>query len=380
MKKNNNQNITKVIFIMIFGISIPLLAINFNEDAPIIQPGAPGEISKKLDPEAAVSIARTSFVDADIKFLQGMIVHHEQAILMSKLASKRTNNKTILDLANRIEISQVDEINFMKSWLKSRSNSQIDKTHKHHMTMKMSGMASPDQIIELEKANSTDFDRLFLQLMISHHDGALDMVDELNKYPGSANDQLLNEFVSDLINDQAVEIERMNSIAVNLSNDPRAGLTSGLFTANEAILNLEKIISLRKPVGFYDPNNPGEKGKRDTTIDIDENEAITTLELSRSFKAPILDFANTDMAFRDNLLITGSYHGFNIYEILNNGIPQLVSSIVCPGGQGDVSIVDNILIMSVEESRSRIDCGLSGVGDDASPDSCLLYTSPSPRD
>jgi hypothetical protein len=120
----------------------------------------------------------------------------------------------------------------------------------------------------------------------------------------------------------------MNLIAVNLSDDPRSGLTPGLFTANEAILNLEKIISLRKPVGFYDPNDPGEKGKRDTSVEIDDDENITTLELSESFIAPILNFANTDMAFSKDLLVTGSYHGFNIYNILEDGIPEIVSSIV----------------------------------------------------
>lgn len=86
--------------------------------------------------------------------------------------------------------------------------------------------------------------------MINHHDGALEMVKELKKFPGSAYDPILNEFVSDLVNDQGVEIERMNGIAVNLSDDPRSGLTAGLFIADEAILNMEKIASLRKPAGF----------------------------------------------------------------------------------------------------------------------------------
>ena len=360
------NKINKYVFLVILTFLMGDFA--FADNAPIIQPGAPGENSKKLDPETATSIAMTSHIDADIKFLQGMIVHHQQAIVMSKLAGKRTNNKTIIDLANRIDLSQVDEINFMESWLSSRNQNAHEMNHKDHMHMSMSGMATPAQIESLKNSNSTDFDRLFLQLMIKHHDGALDMVDELKKYPGSANDQLLNEFVSDLINDQAVEIERMNLIAVNLSDDPRSGLAPGLFTANEAILNLEKIVSLRKPVGFYDPNDPGEKGKKDTSVEIDDDENVTTLELSKSFKSPILNFANTDMAFSKDLLVTGSYHGFNIYNILEDGIPELVSSIVCPGGQGDVSIVGNILIMSVEETRSRIDCGLNGVGSDSSLD------------
>ena len=74
------------------------------------------------------------------------------------------------------------------------------------------------------------------------------------------------------------------------------------------------------------------------------------------------------MAFRDNILVAGNYHGFNIYEIDQMGVPELLSSVVCPGGQGDVSIVDNLLIMSVEQTRSRVDCGLQGVSKEASPD------------
>ena len=74
------------------------------------------------------------------------------------------------------------------------------------------------------------------------------------------------------------------------------------------------------------------------------------------------------MAFRDNVLVAGNYHGFNVYEIDQMGVPELLSSVVCPGGQGDVSIVDNLLIMSVEQTRSRIDCGLQGVSKEASPD------------
>jgi uncharacterized protein (DUF305 family) len=339
---------------------------SYSDEAPIIQPGAPGEISKILDPEVASNIAGASYVQADVDFLNGMIIHHEQAILMSRYANKRTNNKTILDLADRIDASQEDEINFMQSWLKSREELMPSMSHDHHKLMKMSGMASAKQLNDLENAKSTDFDKLFLQLMIAHHDGALEMVEELKKYPGSANDPLLNEFVSDLINDQSVEIERMNVIAVNLSDDPRAGLSPGLYIADEAILNLEKIASLRKPVGFFDPDDPGAKGVEDPTQNLDDDRELTTIEKSRARKSPIMSFANTDMAFKDNLLVAGNYHGFNIYEIKNDGIPSLVSSVVCPGGQGDVSIVGNILIMSVEQNRSRIDCGSMGVGKDAS--------------
>ena len=201
--------------------------------------------------------------------------------------------------------------------------------------------------------------------MINHHDGALEKVEEMKNKPGNAYDPILNEFVSDLINDQGVEIERMNIILVGLSDDPRSGLAAGLFIAEEAILNMELVTSLQKPTGFFDPENPAEKGSEDLTED---NENKTTAEISRSLRSPMLSFANTDMAFKDNILVAGSYHGFNIYELSDSGIPNLVSSVVCPGGQGDVSIVDNLLIMSVEENRSRIDCGLEGVYRDSSPE------------
>ena len=335
-------------------------------DPTIIQPGAPGEASKTLDPQAASNIADTSYIKADVKFLQGMIIHHQQAVLMSSLAGKRTNNETIVDLAKRIDVSQEDEINFMESWLYDRGEN-TNMPH-HNMGMGMAGMATPKQLEDLKNTKATDFDRLFLQLMIAHHDGALKMVKELREFSGSAYDPILSEFVSDLVNDQGVEIERMNTIAVNLSDDPRSGLTPGLYIADEAIMNLELVASLKKPIGFFDPNNPEGKRPEDPGKEKDEDEEVSILEASKSLLSPMLSFSNTDMAFQDDLLVTGSYHGFNMYKIKNDGIPDLISSVVCPGGQGDVSIVGDLLIMSVEQVRGRVDCGREGVGKDASPE------------
>jgi uncharacterized protein (DUF305 family) len=360
------QKIMKNNILFLMFICANALSANFdNEDSQIIQPGAPGKPSIILNQDEATNIANSSYTKADVNFLQGMIVHHDQAVLMSRLAEDRTNNKTIVDLAKRIESSQIDEINFMRSWLKERNENAFHDHQNHHMHMKMMGMASEKQLKDLKNSKSTKFDRLFLSLMIAHHDGALEMVKDLKKYPGSAYDPILNEFVSDLVNDQGVEIERMNIIAVGLSDDPRAGLTGGLYIADEAILNLELVASLKKPVGFFDPDNPEERGSEDLSED---NENKTTEQISRSLRSPMLSFSNTDMAFKDDLLVAGSYHGFNIYKIGSNGIPNLVTSVVCPGGQGDVSIVEHLLIMSVEEIRSRIDCGREGVGRDASPE------------
>ena len=349
---------------------------------PIVQPGAPGQPTLNLDAETAVAIANSAYIPADVSFMQGMIIHHHQALLMSRLATQRTNNKTLLDLANRIDVSQADEIAFMQTWLREREEiaPEPSKDHQEHAEHNMAGMATPAQMIQLAASKSTDFDRLFLKLMIAHHDGAITMVEDLRDWPGSTYDPQLNEFASDVSNDQAVEIERMNGLLVGLSTDPRAGLAPGLYDAGEAIMNLQLLSSLRKPLGFYDPGNPIERGA--DKPDASEDEQTTPAEGSKDDKDkpqsmenaaqdrryPMLSFANTDMAFSNDVLVTGSFHGFNMYRIDAEGIPVGLSSVVCPGGQGDVSIVGDLLIMSVEQTRGRLDCGLKGVVADASPE------------
>ena len=342
-------------------------------NAPIVQPGAPGQPSQALDADTAIAIADSSYSSADVHFMQGMILHHHQALLMSRLASDRTNNENVLDLAGRIDVSQDDEITLMQDWLKERSEMVPDPADHHsgHMSHGMVGMATEEQMTNLADSKSIDFDELFLSLMITHHDGAIKMVKELRDQPGSAYDPLLNEFVSDVANDQAVEIERMNELLVGLSSDPRADLAPGLFDAEEAILNLELVVSQRKPPGFYDPNNPAARGaaalEEESAKESDEEDKPKpTQKSANALRYPMLSFSNTDMAFSDDLLVTGSYHGFNMYQLKDSGIPDLVSSVVCPGGQGDVSIVGDLLIMSVEQTRGRLDCGLQGVSEDIS--------------
>ena len=105
-------------FISLLGcLLIP--SLNASE-VPILQPGAPGEATRELDAETAVKIANSSYTVADVEFMQDMIIHHHQALLMSKLAVQSTNNQSILDLAGRIDVSQKDEISFMQGWLKER--------------------------------------------------------------------------------------------------------------------------------------------------------------------------------------------------------------------------------------------------------------------
>ena len=369
------QNITLSILILLS--SSYGLALESIDNAAIVQPGAPGQPTRDLDAKTAVAIADSSYSNADVQFMQGMMVHHYQALLMSRFAPQRTNNQAILDLAGRIDVSQDDEISFMRDWLTERIESVPDITSAHakHMSHMMEGMASEEQMAQLGGSKSTGFDELFLTLMIKHHDGAIEMVKDLREQSGSAYDPQLNEFASDVTNDQTVEIERMNGLLIGLSSDPRAGLSAGLFDAEEAIMNMQLFAAQRKPPGFFDPANPSARGndgpKKATELGggevKEEDEKRKPVEdAADDRRYPMLSFSNTDMAFRDDLLVTGSYHGFNMYQIDDTGLPILTASVVCPGGQGDVSIVGDLLIMSVEQTRGRLDCGLQGVSEDIS--------------
>ena len=359
---------------------VTLVAIVFAAPAgcaapPIIQPGPPGEPVAILSAEEAIAIAETRYSPADVRFMRDMIPHHHQALEMAALVGARTNDPELLDIAGRIKAAQGDEIRFMQGWLAERGEPVPDPASPHHMHMshEMAGMASPAQMAALAAAEGTAFDRLFLTLMIRHHDGAVTMVEKLHEQPGSAYDPVLFEFTSDVVNDQTAEIERMNLVLVGLSEDPRAGLAAGFDDAAYAISNLELVASLPKPAGFFDPNNPsGLPPKRPATDESDaaaensDDDDDDDDDDDPQDRSPLLSFANTDMAFAGDVLVAGNYHGFNVYRLSTDAAPELISSVVCPGGQGDVSIVDDLLLMSVEQVRGRLDCGLEGVVDDVS--------------
>ncbi|GGD07186.1 DUF305 domain-containing protein [Aquisalinus flavus] len=352
--------------------------------APIVQPGAPGQDTRDLSADEASKIADTRYTQDDVMFLQHMIPHHWQAVEMAALATERTNNQDILDAAGRITASQEDEIAFMQDWLTARGEDAPDPSDHHsmHMSMEMMramGMATPDQMEQLAASEGTAFDRLFLELMIKHHRGAVTMVDDLLDQPGSAYDPMLFDFVNDVTNDQTAEIERMSAILAGLSTDPRVGLSAGFRDAGEAISNMTLVAALPKPAGFFDPSNPAglppkiekademadEEDVSEDAADRDDNEQ-SLAGTQWGTRSPLLSFSNTDMAFAGDKLVVGSYHGFNIYDLGEDGVPALYSSVVCPGGQGDVSVVGDLLIMSVEQTRGRVDCGLQGIAEDVS--------------
>ncbi len=353
------------------------------QQVPIVLPGAPGEASRVIAEDEAIALSNTAYSPADVAFMQGMIVHHRQAVAMADLVEGRTNNDAIVKIAERIDASQKDEISFMTTWLEDRGE-KLAADHSMHTGRAghsmMKGMATAEQMAALAAASGTEFDRLFLKLMTAHHLGAVDMVDELHEAPGSAYEPVMFEFTNEVVTDQKAEIDRMNAVAAKLSTDPRATLAAGFRDAGEAISNLRLVTAMPKPTGFFDPENPAQlqpvkakdedeeeakaaKDKKASADDDDEEEKPQFGE-----RGSLLSFANTDIAFSGDLMVAGNYHGFNAYRLGEDGVPSLVSSTVCPGGQGDVSIAGDILVMSVQDSRARVDCGLQGVDGKVSED------------
>ena len=165
--------------------------------------------------------------------------------------------------------------------------------------------------------------------------------------------------------------------AAPASNDPRVGLKPGLKDAAVAASNMELVLNLPKPAGFFDPKEPAGAPTEPETKDPDPDKPAASPATkpgekpASSAEKPAgekprpersaLNFANSDMAFRGSHLVVVNFSGFNIYDIANPEKAQLIVSVVCPGGQGDVSIRENLLIMSVEQTRGRVDCGTTGV-------------------
>jgi hypothetical protein len=143
------------------------------------------------------------------------------------------------------------------------------------------------------------------------------------------------------------------------ATDPRVGLRGGLRDAGQAARNMELVSNMPRPEGFFDPKQPaGMRVPPELVSDPPEANPNTALESRRgSFD---INFANSDLAFRETHVFVGSYHGFNVYDIENPRSARRIASVVCPGGQGDVSVHGNLLFMSVEQTRGRIDCGTQG--------------------
>jgi uncharacterized protein (DUF305 family) len=178
-----------------------------------IQPGAPGEASRDVTGSEVVRRpARHS--PADVSFMTGMIVHHAQAVVMTALVPERTQNPTIRLLARRIAASQEDEMALMTRWLTARGEA-VPGEHAHHGHadhVHMPGMLSDEQLAQLAGARNAEFDRLFLEFMIQHHEGALVMVEQLFASETGGQDVEIFNFASHVDSDQRMEIGRMRAL------------------------------------------------------------------------------------------------------------------------------------------------------------------------
>ena len=181
----------------------------------IIQPGAPGQASRVVDAAAAADVSKVPFTPADVRFMQGMIGHHAQALDMTALVATRSRSDAIRKLAQRIELSQADEIKMMQEWLTGRGQKVPDQ-HSHHApgATLMPGMLTPEEMARLAQAKGPEFDRLFLEFMIKHHEGALTMVQDLFAQPGAGQESDVFAFASDVDADQRMEIDRMRAALV----------------------------------------------------------------------------------------------------------------------------------------------------------------------
>jgi uncharacterized protein (DUF305 family) len=197
---------------------VGLLALTVSaQQAPVVvQPGAPGQPTKTLPSTTKATLPPPS--PADVKFMQGMIMHHAQAVEMTALIESHTQNNDLRSLGARISRSQSDEMKFMKRWLTVRGEPAAPAMHAMHgmdmssHQMMMPGMLTAKQMDTLKNAKGEEFDQLFLKGMIQHHNGALVMVKDLFDSAGAGQDAELFNFASDVDSGQRAEIRIMQSM------------------------------------------------------------------------------------------------------------------------------------------------------------------------
>jgi uncharacterized protein (DUF305 family) len=189
---------------------------------PIVQPGAPGQPSRVITPETAADVSKVDYIDADIKFMQGMIGHHAQALEMVALIPTHTTRDALRLLGERIDISQKDEIQMMQQWLGARGQQVpgLNAMHAHGATL-MPGMLTEEEMARLARAKDAEFDRLFLEGMIKHHEGALTMVKALFATPGAGQEVSIFSFANDVDIDQRMEIQRMGAMLDALGKETK---------------------------------------------------------------------------------------------------------------------------------------------------------------
>jgi uncharacterized protein (DUF305 family) len=187
------------------------------EEVRTVQPGAPGEPTEELSDEEADAVTPPEHSPADTAFMQDMILHHQQALDMAALVEDRTERDDLPMLAERITVAQESEIELIEEWLSDRDeevpDTDVDADHGEHADMP--GMATEAQLEALEDARGAAFDRMFLELMIAHHRGAVTMVEELYA-DGGGLEPAADRLARDVEADQNAEITRMEELLATL--------------------------------------------------------------------------------------------------------------------------------------------------------------------
>ena len=216
-----------VVFLFFMGAASFLSVTSHAQQPVLVQPGAPGQPTKILPATTRAKLPPLSA--KDVEFMQGMIMHHAQAVEMTALINDRTTNKNLRLLGSRISHSQADEMKYMERWLRLRGEStSMPMSSMHHMPgmdmskhqMLMPGMLTEEQMDALKNAKADEFDRLFLTGMIQHHKGALTMVEELFNTAGAGQDSELFNFATDVDSGQRAEIRIMEAM---LGEIPKKG-------------------------------------------------------------------------------------------------------------------------------------------------------------
>jgi uncharacterized protein (DUF305 family) len=200
---------------------VPGVSAQSGSRPAVVQPGAPGQPTKTLSADTHAKLPPIS--KADVEFMQGMIMHHSQAVEMTALIPSHTNNKDVRAIGAKISSSQADEIRMMERWLAARGQATsmempgmpgVDMQGKAMALMP--GMLTPEQMEALRNARGEEFDRLFLSGMIQHHGGALVMVKDLFNSPGAGQDAEIFDFATDVDNGQRAEIKIMQKMLEEL--------------------------------------------------------------------------------------------------------------------------------------------------------------------
>lgn len=203
-----------VMMVGILAVGLGACASSMQQSA---QSGMPSGAPRTPAEQARADSGRMPFTAADVHFMQGMIHHHAQAVVMAGWAQTHGARPDVKILAQRIDVAQRDEMAFMQRWLRERHQDAPDPLEHyqmgHDMAMSpaemMPGMLTADQMKALDAARGPEFDRLFLTDMIQHHQGAITMVNQLFASPGAGQELYVFRFASDVNADQATEIERM---------------------------------------------------------------------------------------------------------------------------------------------------------------------------